>query len=212
MKTRKQKEQEFWNSFAKKYDSFINERAFKTYKILYALLLSDTKNTKHLLELATGTGIHAFDLSKHIHQITATDISSEMIKIAKKKNKQNNFSNVNFQIEDSCNLSFANNSFDTILASNVLHLLYKPEWTLQEIKRVLTVNGKVILPTYCHGQNLVTHIISRIMGISGFKARSRWSLKSFIRFLSLNGFEVIKTEKIKDIIPMVYVVAKIKTI
>lgn len=54
MTSRIQKEQKFWNSFASKYDSFVHKRASKTYDILYQTLLVDTKETKHLLEIATG--------------------------------------------------------------------------------------------------------------------------------------------------------------
>ncbi len=210
MKTRAEQEQKFWDSFAIKYDDLINNRAFKTYKVLYKFLLADTMETKHLLEIATGTGIHSIDLCKQIPKITATDLSPEMLKIAIKKSKENNITNINFLAEDSCNLSFPDKSFDTILASNVLHLLYKPDWAMMEMKRVLKDNGKIIIPTYCHGQNLFTHIISRLMSLSGFRARSRWSVKGFKKFLNKNGFELIKFEKIKDTIPLVYAVVQLK--
>ena len=210
MKTRAEQEQKYWDSFAGKYDNFVNKKAFKTYKVLYKFLLADTMETKHLLEIATGTGTHSIDLCKQIPNITATDLSPEMLKIANKKSRENNITNINFQIEDSCNLSFPDKSFDTILASNILHLLYKPDWALVEMKRVLKNNGKIIIPTYYHGHNLFTHIISRFMSLSGFKVRSRWSVKSFKKFLDKNGFVLKKTEKVRDKIPLVYVVALVK--
>lgn len=45
------------------------------------------------------------------------------------------------------------------------------------------------------------------MSLSGFKARSRWSVKSFKKFVDKNGFTMTKIEKVKDAIPLVYVVA-----
>ncbi len=208
MNKRIQAEQKYWDSFAGKYDNFVNKKAFKTYKVLYKFLLADTMETKHLLEIATGTGTHSIDLCKQIPNITATDLSPEMLKIANEKSRKNNITNINFQIEDSCNLSFPDKSFDTILASNILHLLHKPDWALIEMKRVLKDNGKIIIPTYCHGQNLFTHIISRLMSLSGFKARSRWSIKGFRKFLNKNDLDLIKFEKVRDTIPLVYAVVR----
>ena len=69
--------------------------------------------------------------------------------------------NIDFEVGDICNLKFDNKSFDTVVASNVLHLLFNPEIALQEISRVFTDQGKLIAPTFCHGANLRTKILSR---------------------------------------------------
>ena len=207
MQNRIEKERVFWDSFAKKYDSFITKNASKSYARLIERLLNDTKTTNKLLEIATGTGILSFKLCNQISQITAIDISPEMIEIAKSKSKDYQISNITFQVGDSCNLDFENESFDTILASNVLHLLYQPELALKEMSRVLKSEGKIIIPTYCHGDSLKSHIISRVMGFAGFKARSRWSIKSFEYFVKDNGFEIIDSEVFTDKIPLIYLQA-----
>jgi hypothetical protein len=89
----------------------------------------------------------------------------------------------------------------------VLHLLYQPVKALHEMKRVLSDNGTIILPTFCHGADLSSHIISRFMGLFGFKVRTRWSVNSFIDFVRTNGFRIIREEILKDKIPLVYLVA-----
>ncbi|MBN1598862.1 MAG: hypothetical protein JW894_11265 [Bacteroidales bacterium] len=75
------------------------------------------------------------------------------------------------------------------------------------MKRVLKKDGRIIIPTYCHGEDLKSHIISRLMGLSGFKARTRWSIASFKCFVEKCGFRIIKVTIIKDIIPLVYLIA-----
>jgi ubiquinone/menaquinone biosynthesis C-methylase UbiE len=208
MENRVELEKTFWDSFAKKYDKFINKIASKTYGIIFDNLAIDTSKSENLLEIATGTGIIALRLSDHITKIIAIDIAPEMIKIAKEKSLQKSISNIDFRIGDSCNLEFQDKTFDTIIASNVLHLLFEPNLALQEMKRVLKDNGQIIIPTYCHGANLKSHIISRLMGLAGFKARTRWTLTSFRDFVRENGFEIIKEYLIRDKIPLVYLVAK----
>ncbi|PIQ28806.1 MAG: methyltransferase type 11, partial [Bacteroidetes bacterium CG18_big_fil_WC_8_21_14_2_50_41_14] len=45
------------------------------------------------------------------------------------------------QVQDSYNLTFLDKSFDVVIASNLLHLLYEPEKPINEIKRVLKDKG-----------------------------------------------------------------------
>ena len=203
----KNKEAQFWDTFAVKYDSFMAKRASKAYREVFGQLRFDTKNTVNLLEIATGTGIISFELCKQVSQIVATDLSPEMIKTAKEKAAKQSVTNIDFRIEDACHLSFSDNSFDTVIASNVLHLLVHPDKALKEMKRVLKKDGQVILPTYCHGNSLKSRMISNLMSLAtrkGFKANSRWSVKSFTNFVLQNGFRIIRENTIKGSIPLVY--------
>lgn len=208
MENRVESEKNFWNSFAKKYDGFIGKIVSNTYEIILENLVHDTSMTLNLLEIGTGTGIIALHLNEQIPTITAIDIAPEMIKIASEKCTQKSIGNIDFRVGDTCNLEFQDKTFDTIIASNVLHLLFEPEQALQEMKRVLKDNGQLIIPTYCHGDDFKSHIISRIMGLAGFKARTRWTLTSFRNFVKFNGFKIIKETVIKDKIPLAYLIAK----
>lgn len=207
MENRVKLERDFWNTFAKKYDGFINNNVSKTYGVILDNLVKDTVKAENLLEIATGTGIIALKLSRHIANITAIDIAPEMIKIAKEKSNQMSLNNIDFRIGDSCNLDFPDKTFDKVIASNVLHLLFDPALALQEMRRVLKDDGQIIIPTYCHGANFKSHVISRFMGLAGFKARTRWSLTSFRNFVRNNRFKIVSEEVIRDKIPLVYLIA-----
>ena len=208
MKDRINKERKFWDSFAKKYDK--NRKKSGTneaYKNLFKMFKEDVAEATKLLEAATGTGLISLQLSSLVSEITAIDLSPEMLKIAKEKAKQQAITNITFDEGDICNLSFPDNSFDAVIASNVLHLLFEPYKAMQEVRRVVKPGGTVILPTYCHGENLRSHFFSRCMNIMGFRARTRWSVASFQKFVKENGFELIRQETLKGPIPMVYLVA-----
>jgi ubiquinone/menaquinone biosynthesis C-methylase UbiE len=133
-----------------------------------------------------------------------------MIKIASEKQKQRNISNIVFEVGDSCNLAFEDGTFDVIIASNVLHLLFEPEKSLAEIRRVLKPDGIAILPTFCHASNLQSRIISGFMSLFGFRARNKWSTKSFVLFLENNRFVIIKSQIIQGKIPLMYCITKKK--
>lgn len=212
MKDRINNERKFWDSFAEKYDKNRKKSgANEAYDNLFKMFKKDITGTRNLLEVATGTGLISLQLNKLVPEITAIDLSPEMLKIAKEKAKQQKVNNIKFDEGDICNLSFSDNSFDAVIASNVLHLLFEPDKAIQEIKRVVKPEGIVILPTYCHGENLQSHIFSRCMNIIGFRARTRWSVASFQKFVTENGFELIREELLEGPIPMVYLVASQET-
>lgn len=200
-------ERKFWDAKATGYDKVVNKLFRNIYKAIIENLIQDTKQSKKLLDAATGTGILAIRLSDHVVHVTGVDIAPEMLKVAKEKSSKKKTHNIDFTIGDICELPFGDRSFDTVVASNVLHLLFQPRLALQEIRRVLDDNGKVILPTFCHGAHLRSQILSRLLSFLGQKTRSRWSLKSFQNFIEQNGFSITKTIYIRGNIPLTYIVA-----
>jgi ubiquinone/menaquinone biosynthesis C-methylase UbiE len=208
VKAVKLKETNFWNSFSVRYDSFIKHTVGNAYLALYKNLKEDVTLTDHMLEIATGTGLVSFEICKQVYHIDAIDIAPGMIRIAKIKQAENNITNIDFQVGDTTDLLFSDSTFDVVLASNVMHLLSEPECALSEILRVLKPDGRAILPTFCHGENIKSRIISCIMSLSGFKARNKWSTESFKKFVEYNGFKVLKCRVIRGKIPLAYVLAE----
>jgi len=203
-----EKESRFWNSFSAKYDRFINRTLGPTYKKLYEMLKTDISGSGKILEVATGTGLIAFEICSYVNEINAIDIAPKMIRIASEKQIQNKISNIVFEVGDSCNLFFNDDSFDVVIASNVLHLLIDPAKALSEIRRVLKPDGIAILPTFCHAENTQSRIISRFMSLFGFRARNKWSAKSFMWFVGNNDFIITKKQVISGKIPLMYCVAQ----
>lgn len=113
---------------------------------------------------------------------------------------------------DAYNLDYEVESFDIVIASNVLHVMMHPERVLKSIHNVLKADGIFIAPTYCHGNSLISRIISMIMSIAGFKAYQKWSVTSFRTFLESNNYKIVDFEIIKDKIPLVFAVVKKKLI
>lgn len=202
----KKEQSNFWNNFAARYDGFITRFASDTYKTIEQLLKEDLQKTDNVLEIGTGTGIIAYAVAGHAGEITAIDSASEMITVAKNKLPDSGISNITFQLGNAVDTGLPEKNYDVVIASNVFHLLEKPELALSEIRRVLKDNGKAILPTYCHGQNIKTRMLSALMGISGFRVANRWSVKSFRVFLENNGFVILREVIIKDKIPLAYIV------
>jgi len=201
-----EKERHFWDRFSGKYDLFIQKTVGAAYQKMYAELCKDISSNDEILEIATGTGLIAFEIEPFAKQITAIDISPAMIDIAKKKQQEKNTTKLLFEVGDSDNLPYESKTFDVVIASNVLHLLHEPEKTLAEIRRVLKPSGKAILPTFCHAENSSSQLISTFMHFFGFSARNKWTIKNYILFVEKAGFSVVKSKIIKARIPLVYLV------
>jgi ubiquinone/menaquinone biosynthesis C-methylase UbiE len=209
MDNRQNKERRFWDKFATWYDSFINKVFKKTYSAIIENIESDLNIGHNLLEIGTGTGIIPFSIYTKISSIVATDISSEMIRIANQKLKKSEIKNIDFQIQDSYNLTLPDKSFDIVIAVNLLHILYEPEKPLNEVKRVMKDNGIFIAPTICSGENFKDKIIASVIGsLSGFKVVNKWSINEFKEMLTDNGFIITRTVIIHDRFPLAYIVMK----
>jgi ubiquinone/menaquinone biosynthesis C-methylase UbiE len=209
MDNRQNKERKFWDKFARNYDSFIKNTVDQTYKTVLANIESELDIENTVLEIGTGTGIIPFSIYSKVSKIIATDISPEMIRISDQKLSDSNIKNIDFQIQDSYDLAFPDRSFDIVIASNILHLLYEPEKPIKEVRRVLKDNGVFIAPTFCVGENLKSTIIANIARfVSGFKIVNKWSINDFKNVFTTNGFTINKFQKIDGRFPMAYIVLK----
>jgi phosphatidylethanolamine/phosphatidyl-N-methylethanolamine N-methyltransferase len=207
MKNRLVKERKFWDKFAKNYDSFIKNTVENTYKSVLENINEELSVNKTILEIGTGTGIISFSICSKVSSIVATDISPEMIRIANQK--KSDIKNIDFQIQDSYNLPFSDKSFDVVIASNLLHLLYEPAKAINEAKRVLKDDGVFIAPTFCVGENIKSIIITTIAGLfSGFKIINKWSINNFKNMFVNNELTIVKAVRIDGKFPMAYLVMK----
>ncbi len=91
------------------------------------------------LEIGCGSGYFTKELAKTNAEITAIDISQDLLDIAK-KNVQSE--HVKFFIDNAYDMNFDDCSFDTVIGSSVLHHL-DIDLALKEIYRVLKPDGSV---------------------------------------------------------------------
>lgn len=106
-------------SYLGKYAEYYNHiYANKPYQdeaaFLHACLQRHTVGeTKQLLELACGTGRHAFELEALGYAITATDYSEDLLAVAQAEAQRRN-SSVNFELQDMRSLQLGRRSFDAV--------------------------------------------------------------------------------------------------
>ncbi|MBP5366189.1 MAG: class I SAM-dependent methyltransferase [Bacteroidales bacterium] len=104
-------------------------------------MLTDGIRPEHkVLELGCGTGDFTKEIIKTGADITAIDISPVLLDIARRNISAEN---VRFVEDNAYQMSFADNSFDFVIGSSVLHHL-EIEKAVAEIFRVLKPNGVML--------------------------------------------------------------------
>lgn len=142
------KSNEFWDKSAAGYDKteerfdFIHSKSRENAK-------KYLKNTDVVLDYGCGTGTTSCVISNHVNKVHAIDISSKMIEIATEKAAASKAENVHFVRTDIFDKRFEEESFDAILAFNMLHTVPDPHGVMRRIFELLTRDGIFISITPC---------------------------------------------------------------
>ena len=138
-----EKIQTMFNLISEKYDFINNIISFGSHKIIKKLCIKnlDIKPHDNVIDLCCGTGDLSFFIKKQQPYATVTgiDFSSKMLDIAKDK-----IPDVKFIQGDVTNLPFDNSNFDFAVIGFGLRNINTPEKAIEEIYRVLKLNGKFL--------------------------------------------------------------------
>ncbi|MFW5443442.1 MAG: class I SAM-dependent methyltransferase [Methylococcaceae bacterium] len=137
---------------------------------LWRKTLWDKVQGEHVLEVGVGTGKN-FSFYPQDIQITALDFSEKMLERAKVKQRRNDI-HVNLELMDIQSLCYADNSFDTVIATFVFCSVPQPVKGLQELYRVCKPGGQVLLlehvlsskPLMAKIMHLINPIVATVFG------------------------------------------------
>jgi len=142
------KEARFWDNIATKYSKQpIADKAAYQKKIEITQQLFSPES--EVLEVGCGTGSTAIIHAPFVKHIRATDISPNMIEIAKDKAATKNIKNITFEVSACDDISAPNESLDVVLAMSILHLLSDREAMIENIYQMLKPGGAFVSSTAC---------------------------------------------------------------
>ena len=148
-----------WDKSARFYDLMSRFMEGKRARKWFVKLWSNVKGPR-VLEVGVGTG-KSFPFYPDGLDITAVDFSSGMLARAQQKAHQSGRS-VSLKQMDVQKLDFADDSFDTVVASCVFCSVPDPVLGLQEIQRVLKPGGRLVLLEHMRHSNKV---IGKVMDL-----------------------------------------------
>lgn len=146
--TRLTEDARFWDRVARKYatDTIKDPSGYERTldRTIHYLKPTDTA-----LELGCGTGTTALRLAPHVARIVATDLSGEMIAIAREKAMAQGCANIAFAVTTAECTPQPNTSFDAVLAFNLLHLVAQREAVIAHAYKILKHGGLFLSKTPC---------------------------------------------------------------
>jgi SAM-dependent methyltransferase len=148
-----------------------------------------------VLELGCGTGTTALKLVASAREIVATDYSAEMIAIASAKARGEGATHVRFQTCAAADPALGLESFDVVLAMNLVHLFDDVPVHLRRIRELVRPGGLFISKTPCIGDlGLALRIAIPLMRALGRAPRVRFvTEQSLITDVTRAGFDVAET-------------------
>jgi len=178
----------FWNRISGIYDFVENTFNGKVNKDIVQYVANQIDADDNVLECACGTGMFSLPIAKRCKRLTATDFADKMLRQARKKCKD--LPNVLFELADITSLNYDDESFDKVVAANVIHLLDKPAAAMSELMRVCKKGGVVIIPTYINESTKSASAAAKFFNILGANFKHEFSAASYQEFFKEMGYDV----------------------
>lgn len=143
----------FWDRHAEGYSKrpIANEAA---YQKKLAITRDYFSPETEVMEFGCGTGSTAILHAPFVKHILATDISSKMIEIARRKAEKEGVTNVTFRQAAIDDFSAPDNSYDMIMGHSILHLVHDRDEAIAKVYRMLKPGGVFVSSTACIGDKM----------------------------------------------------------
>jgi ubiquinone/menaquinone biosynthesis C-methylase UbiE len=156
-----------------------------------------------VLEAAAGTGSISAAVSDKARSVLCTDISENMLKAARRKTAD--FANVTVAMRSIYELGEPDDSFDVVIAGQVLHLIDEPLKAAAELRRV--AKSAVILPmSMTKDLRGFSRFSINLYRLLGFAPKLEFTADEYSAFLPSIGFDGCEFTRIAGRMPMIVAV------
>ena len=181
----------FWDKAALLYDLFENVYNGDVNRRLVRTVAGMVEKEDRVLECACGTGMISRGIAPRCRELIATDYSIGMLRQARKN--LSGADNVKVCRADITKLKCRDESFDKVVAGNVIHLLDDPAAALSELVRVCKKGGSIIIPTYINNENVgKSGIFIRLLELFGADFKKQFDGDSYRRFFNELGYSNVE--------------------
>jgi ubiquinone/menaquinone biosynthesis C-methylase UbiE len=178
--------------FGKSAASYINSPRHKEGKDLKKLVeITNTSGTEELLDIATGGGHTANAFAPFVKQVTAFDLTKEMLEAAEQFIKENGHQNVKFVQGDAENIPFPEQSFDIVTCRIAAHHFPNIQAFIKEASRVLRKNGQFLVDdNVVPESNVLDHFYNQVEKMRDYSHFRAWKKSEWIQMLEKSGFVI----------------------
>eukprot|EP00934_Nitzschia_sp_Nitz4_P003132 Nitzschia sp. Nitz4//scaffold184_size43902//36587//37300//NITZ4_007289-RA/size43902-processed-gene-0.18-mRNA-1//-1//CDS//3329539672//3122//frame0 len=187
----------FWDWLADRYNKkkIDNPEAYQT-KLELARKYLTPEST--VLDMGCGTGSISVLQAPFVKSILATDLSSNMIEIAKEKAEKEGVTNVEFRVAAVDQLDIPESSLDAVFAISVFHLLTNRDEVIRRAHSWVKPGGHLICNTACAAdlpwyKQMVFRIVVPVMYSLGYFPNVQWvALEKLKDTLQKTGFTIVE--------------------
>lgn len=190
--------QSFFSKHAKEYASSESHIHGKDLDLLISML--DLKKSYKALDVGTGPGFVAFEVSDKVAISIGLDINDHMLDIAVRKAEDDNKSNVVFVKGDISSMPFPDNSFDIVSCRRVAHHIKDKKRFIEEVWRVLKKGGKFGITDLLKPMGDKKDLFNKFEKARDASYISSESLDYWFKLLKENAFQIdnFKTFEMKE--------------
>jgi len=209
------RKEEYWSRFA---NNFNEEQTYVVGgAIQQAILerLSSENGLGELIEFGCGAGFYTKVLAENASHVMATDLSDEMLAVARTQLKD--WQNVIVEKADCEKTDLPDGKFGSVFMANLVHVIENPSIVLQESYRILQDGGLLIIVDYT-GYGMKWFEMMK-MGIRYLRKWGKWgrppgyfrsklSPDELCSMVELAGFKVEEVQLMGDKMKALYLKAK----
>lgn len=127
---------------------------------------------EHVLEVGVGTGL-SLPMYPGWVKLTGIDVSREMLDQARRRVARRQLANVQALLEmDAEHMSFADGSFDRVVAMYVVSVVQHPERVMAELRRVCRPGGEILVVNHVRSGNPLLGAVEK--GLAPLSAKLGW--------------------------------------
>jgi 2-polyprenyl-3-methyl-5-hydroxy-6-metoxy-1,4-benzoquinol methylase len=193
--------EKFWNKLSKNYEKMAKD---KTFIIVLNKIRKYLNPDDIVLDFACATGLYSVELAANVKEIQAFDCSSKMIDIAKSKTIENRKDNIYFSQTTLFDEKYKKETFDAILALNILLYMDDLQKVIQRMGELLKPEGFIITSTAYLGEKrtFIGIILSSIIFIL-----TKLKMLPYVRFFKKfelekaftgEGFKIVESDIFSD--------------
>ncbi len=184
-----------WDNRSKKYDDDI-----KKHDSVYTKTIDSTKslltNSDVVLDFGCASGEMSLDIAPNVQHVHGIDLSVKMIEIANRKTRERQVKNISFDHVDVFDQRLASNSFSTIIAFNIFHLVEDAPKVLARLNDLVETGGLLISQTPCLGERgrFFKSMINLAQKLGLAPTIRSFRIPELESLVSSNNFEIFETK------------------
>ncbi len=201
-----QKTERFWDRLADQFDNA--EKGFEQPPV--DRVRKYLRNSDVVLDYGCATGTVAIEIAPAVKAVIGIDISSKMIEAANTKKAHSKFTNVEFKQSTIFDPQLSRDSFDVLLAFNILHLIDDLPAAMQRINELMKPGGLMISVTSCAGEkkSILNGMLSLLIKLGIIPRMNFFTIPELKATITLGDLQIIEAEQLEHGVANMFIVSK----